>query len=214
MYTSGSPEVDVSLELRKQLNFIIGSCRGYDEGRLEEGLRIAVALRVMFHQTRNSAALLGPHFVEKKLNLISTTMLDMSRPKGRRDALGFVGLFPSIGSFKPYIDTSKRNEQIPADAWWGTEPVMELLQEKTDEVVTRKQIILAAANQDGGAHVDQKKSAEYLRLSDGLSIEVVARFRDGVTRKVKLRHANLVALRQIAYEVLVSPDIKALAGGG
>jgi hypothetical protein len=49
---------------------------------------------------------------------------------------------------------------------------MELLQNRTDEVVTRKQIILAAANQDGGAHVDRKKSAEYLRLSDGLSIEV------------------------------------------
>jgi hypothetical protein len=80
-----------------------------------------------------------------------------------------------------------------------------------EQTVTRKQLVLASANRDGGAHVDEKKPDDYRRLQDGLSIEVVCSFRDGISRKVKLLHANLVALRQIGHEILSSPALQQMA---
>lgn len=203
--------MDLRLEIAKQLNFIISSCRLYDEGRYEEALRIAVAARVLFHNTQMSKAIIGGHHKPKDLKLISTTMFKKGFPV-REDShyLGFIGLFPSIGGFRPYLDDSPRKASIPWIEWWSEEPIMAL--KKTQECITRKQLVLACANKDGGAHVDEVKPEEYERLSDGLSIELLVRFEGKQNmEKVKLRHANIAALRQIGYEILLSDELTAMA---
>ena len=203
-------KIDVPLELRKQLNFIIASCEGFDAGRLEEAVRIAVAARVLFHQTPNSTALLGGHYKSPDLKLVSTTMFKPDAPKTENHPLGFIGMEPSKGSFHPYLDETDRKEEIPLSDWWN-EPIMSLLKEPISGHVTRRQLVTDSANSDGGAHVGINKKPEYLHLEDGLTLEIVAKFKDGVTRQVKLRYANLVALRQIGHEILISPSILALA---
>jgi hypothetical protein len=45
-------------QLKRQLNFIITSCRAYDDGMLEEASRIAVVGRVLFYLTKNYHTLL------------------------------------------------------------------------------------------------------------------------------------------------------------
>ena len=57
------------------------------------------------------------------------------------------------------------------------EPILKL--PKTNELITRKQLILAAANKDGGAHVDHRRTDEYQRLEAGLNIKLVVGYRDG-----------------------------------
>jgi hypothetical protein len=203
-------KVDIGLELRKQLNFIISSCKLYDEGRYEEALRIAVAARVLFHNTKSSKAIIGGHYEAKGLKLLSTTMFKPGLPVKNTHFMGFIGLYPSIGGFKPILNDGERKEKIPWRDWWSVEPIMAL--NKTQEHLTRRQLILACANKDGGAHVDEIKPEEYDRLDDGLGIEVVVRFQGKSTKeRIKLRHANLAALRQIGHEILLSEELRNIA---
>lgn len=202
--------MDIRLEVAKQLNFIVSSCRLYDEGRFEEAMRIAVAARVLFHNTKMSQAIIGGHVLANGLKLTSTTMFKPGSSTKDSHVLGFIGMCPSMGSFRPYLDDTKRKTAIPWLDWWEIEPILSL--NKYHEVVTRRQLILACANKDGGAHVDSVKPKEYERLEDGIGFEVVVRF-EGKTEetRVKLRYANLAALRQIGHEILLSDDLTKLA---
>jgi hypothetical protein len=57
---------DVKKQLQQQLGFIERSAILFDEGRREEALRIATALRVIFHHTSHSTSLLR-HLKAKKV---------------------------------------------------------------------------------------------------------------------------------------------------
>jgi hypothetical protein len=198
---------DLPLEIAKQLNFIISSCRLYDKERFEEALRIAVAARVLFHNTKNSKAIVGGYLDGSNLKLVSTTMYRPSQASSH--FLGFLGLHPSTGTFKAFLHTSERKDEIPWQEWWEHEPILQI--GATHEVITRRQVALACANKDGGAHVDSVKPKEYEKLEDGIGVAVVARFSDGVTRKIKCRYANLAIMRQIGHEILTSPSLTSLA---
>lgn len=82
------------------------------------------------------------------------------------------------------------------------------------KTVRRKDIILAAANQDGGAHVDAKLDPEYERLSSPGGLGFMARemTRPDGTKELMppMENAHLVLLRTMGYEVLVSRDLKLL----
>jgi hypothetical protein len=198
--------VNIQLEIGKQLNFIISSCRLYDEGRIEEALRIAVAARVLFHNTQQSKAIIGGHIDAKGLKLISTTMFKPGGSLRESHFLGFIGMYPSFGCFKAMLDDVKRKEKIDWQQWWSVEPIMAL--NKAQESITRRQLILACANKDGGAHVDTVKPDEYERLENGLGFEVVVTFKGkSQPERVKLRYANLAALRQIGHEILSSEEL-------
>ena len=203
--------IDFTLELRKQLDFIISSCRLYDDGRIEEAYRISVAARVLFHNTRVSKGIIGGHSCLPGLKLLSTTSFFPGFPiKPESHFLGFVGVDPSIQGFRPFLNDALRKQEIPWREWWDEEPILAIT--KNQESITRKGLILACANKDGGAHVDELKPQEYKRLEDGLGLEVVVKFRGRATpEKVKLRYANLAALRQIGHEILSSPDLQKLA---
>jgi hypothetical protein len=78
----------------------------------------------------------------------------------------------------------------------------------------RRDIALAAANKDGGTHVDDKLTPEYERL---LSPEALAMYGgdihliDGRTvQPVPITDTHLVYLRQMGFEVLESPALRSL----
>jgi hypothetical protein len=205
-YNADTELMDFKNELRKQLNFIITSCRAYDEGLREEGIRIAMVARVLFHQTRQSNALVLTHLNASRLKLRSTCD-DLA--KSEPHFLGFIGLEPSTGQFRPYLDQVVRDQAIDFDIWWQHEPIMKLLNHP-DETITRRQLILAAANRDGGAHVDPTKPSEYERLASGIGLRADVKFATGLRKVVELQYANLAALRQIGHEILTSPELVAL----
>jgi hypothetical protein len=199
--------MNLNSEIAKQLNFIVSSCRLYDEGRREEAIRIALAARVLFHETPKSRSLVRGHLGKQNILLRSTTMLAMSpAPLG----LGFLGLDVSNGDFKPVLGETSRSILVPLVEWWEVEPIL-MLSQSTGETVTRKQIVLAAANKDGGAHVDATKPTEYQRLESGMGIRVVVRTKAGQKLGVIFRNANLATLRQLGYELLASEELTALA---
>lgn len=193
-------------QLKRQLNFITTSCRAYDAGHKAEAVRIALAARVLFHDTRNSRSLLVGHLGVNNIKLRSTAV-ELDGPKAH--AVGFLALEADTGSFRPYYNDSSRDEQIYLSTWWGIEPVLKL--SRTGEHVTRRDLILAAANKDGGAHVDTERSKEYDRLEAGLGFQLEVGNRSGERWIVTFRFANLAALRQIGHEILTSAELTGLA---
>nr|MBA4117264.1 hypothetical protein [Rubrobacter sp.] len=78
----------------------------------------------------------------------------------------------------------------------------------------RRDIVLAAANKDGGTHVDAKLTPEYERL---ISPDALAMYGgdihlvDGRTvRPIPNTDTHLVYLRQMGYEMLESPALRSL----
>jgi hypothetical protein len=54
-----STRQDMRVRLRDQLEFLKGSAEAFDAGKTAEAVRIATALRVIFHQTKASTSLLN-----------------------------------------------------------------------------------------------------------------------------------------------------------
>jgi len=196
-------------EVAKQLNFIVSSCEQYDKGHHEDAIRIATATRVLFNETKSQRSLIRSHCNRGDIKLRSTTMLN--RPDGHEyPDLGFLDLELFTGNFRPMLAKTKRNEPLPFDEWWK-EPVLKLEASAGGENVTREQIVLLAADKDGGAHVDNIKPVWYERLSCGLEYSAEFHMASGRKIIVNFKNANLAALRQIGYELLASEELTCLA---
>jgi hypothetical protein len=74
--------------------------------------------------------------------------------------------------------------------------------------VTRKDVALAARDKDGGAHVDANLTLTYERLIES---DELGSFVDESGVRVPITGHHYVALRQMGYEVLNSPELTALA---
>ena len=74
-----------------------------------------------------------------------------------------------------------------------------------DIELTRKDIVLCAANQDGGAHVDATPDNKTKELVMGVGILRIVSNGNVTTHLLDNHHFPV--LRQFAYEVLTSPGI-------
>jgi hypothetical protein len=195
-------QIDLRKKLREQLQHLANSCASYDSGQNSEAIRIATVVRVLVHDTKSSTSLLS-HLNAKGVLLLSTVTgkpdpamkyfhgMGMARqhPDGRREL---------IPSFSLPLSSS-----IPADSWWN-ETIFVL---ETGVFLTRKSVVLAAADQDGGAHVDLNVSARYSALATDGAAGTYARDTGSGYAWVSASDAHLVALRQMGYELLNSTDL-------
>ncbi len=180
-------------QLQQQIRFLRDSCGLYDQGRHEEAIRIATCLRVLIHQTPRSTSLLA-HLDMQDIRLVSTVSLErFSTPP-----FFFDGLCMSTNNsfLVPKLAAGGQRFSLTLEEWWN-QVVMYI----DGESLTRKEIVLTAANKDGGAHVDEVLPENYHRLSDGFFIAIS---QDGSVTNFRGHH--LSCLRQIGYEFLTSPS--------
>lgn len=199
-------------KLASQLGYLERSCKSYDEGYTDEAIRMAVVMRVVLHDTkgkRGSRSLLK-HLDAKDIMLLSTCRPDDVTPN---TALYFgLGMHkattdPDKSEYIPGLDKSFYAQEMPAPQWW--EQIVHVLNRETR--ITRKDITLAAANKDGGAHVDERLTPEYEKLASPGSVGAFAVNRKGKQERRLIEDAHLVCLRQMGYELLNSPDLRQLA---
>jgi hypothetical protein len=191
---------DFATQLRRQISFLEHSCVSYDSGHHEEALRIAVSLRVLFRDTSKSVSLLTHLGIKASARVLTT--FELGPPKAATPGLlsAFVPLWiDPTGERTPPLDDVIRRDFVSAEEWWS-EVIM-----CARETLTRKDIILAAANQDGGAHVDAQLNRKTTELIEGVGT-VTAMSQGQVTRR-PLNNHHFPLLRQFAHEVLSSPDI-------
>lgn len=186
--------------LDRQLRFLEHSCWLYDLGFRDEGIRIATVIRVLIHDTKKSTSLL------RQLNSDRIDILDTSRVLPDPLFEAFHGLairtLTSQGvSLAPNFNRTSNATGKPVPAWWN-----QVVCASTTLVLTRRKIVWAAANKDGGAHVDDlKQEDEYAKLA-------APGYFDQVTDLGgPFIDAHLVALRQMGYELLNSRALVQLA---
>lgn len=198
--------MDFKEQLKKQLRFLENSCAAYDAGTKDEAVRIAVALRTLFHDTAKSVSLL------KHLNRYPTILSTCEDiPPGREVWPNLTKLnFSPVQEFAEYIpklDTARSKNYVPYRKWWSAETVYLLGRLR----VTRKDLVLSAANKDGGAHVDKKYDKDYETILSGAGWAMTVNRPDGTTQNFPFKYGHLAALRQMGYEVLNSPNLLRLA---
>ncbi len=197
--------MDFVAQLKRQLTFLDRSAIAYDSGHHDEAIRMATSIRVLLHQTSASTSLLR-HLNAEQINLLSTT--EDAGTAIYSMGLGIITLGPDGNNYRPNFGKLRTKQLIPAQQWW--EQVVYVLNPTTR--LSRKKIVLAAANQDGGAHVDSKLSSEYAELSKdgGLGLDFLFVNHDGTEYSEQITCAHFVAIRQMAYELSHSHELLSL----
>jgi hypothetical protein len=198
--------------LARQLRFIERSCEVYDEGNTDEAIQIAIRIRVILHPGGKKSRSLLQHLNSGRISLLTTSE---GAPE-RSDLLQYDGLgslrVSSDGKtvsaeYGPGEDNTLHREYIKADRWWKQNV---LFAEGTP--YSRRDIVLGVAEQEGGAHVAAAPTAEFEKLmTPGLLWDMVE-VADGVETITPLRDIRFKYVRQMAYELLNSPELLKLAG--
>jgi hypothetical protein len=211
--------IDFVRHLEMQFGFIETSAREYDAGNLNEAIRIATSLRIIFHQTSTSTSILT-HLNSNNVR-IATSLPPLPRPTtGTWTPLVQVSIPIHYADgkvtgfdtpeYKPKLGSINLTRQVVAADWWADEPAFLLKGKK----VSRSDIVKWAANKDGGAHVDGVLPLDYLALhnefNDLMQIDIGNPQAGGAS--FSCENAHLAALRQMAYEILSSPELLELAG--
>lgn len=209
------PELERQLE--EQLRLMQLSADSFDAGIDAEAKRLALSARVLLHDTHNSHSLLG------QLNRKSVKFYDSSISYDTDNLLTHGGLTAmaaqtASGSQKPrYIALldevpMKTIPQVDFDTWWNKVVFVD----RQRRSLTRKELVLTAADQDGGAHVDPNLDQPYADLSRSNSL---AWFSSSGGSAQQMDDPTRVAIRQVAHEILKSlkvgytkkPDLRGLA---
>jgi len=189
--------------LKDQIAFMKQSTDSYDKGFEGEAKRLAVAIRILVHDTQESKSLLTS-LGKKNINFYDSA--SDYHPNGV--VVSHSGLvlkkfmFPKGGGeYEAPLDdlppSRNKNKKVNFDQWWDNRIVIRDSQKNT---FTRKDLVRTVANTEGGAHVDLNLNQAYANLSRFHSLGWKF-FRGEVAEDFKNNPA-LPSIRQIAHEVL------------
>ena len=153
--------------LEEHVQFLLMSSDAFDKGFEGEAKRLAVSLRVLFHDTKTSKSLLAQLGRKETLNYI-----DSSMPFMEGNLLSEGGLVAIISRDKgpgylAFLDDCPIKSRIVSFEKWWLDPVF---RDAKGSLLSRKDLILAMANQDGGAHVDPALNKTYAELSTTMNL--------------------------------------------
>lgn len=185
--------------LRRQLDFIGTSCRAFDEGHEHEALRIAVTLRILFYDSNSCTSLLTTLGKKESLKLLSIASPIKDKVSTDTD---FAIAIPLIfgNSILPNLNSGNATFHLGIYDWLEM-PVLY----NGGQWLNRKDVLLAAANQDGGAHVDPKPGSNLRALKESWvsrSTHV-----NGVETTTSITDNHFPLLRAFGHEVLNSAEL-------
>lgn len=182
--------------LNEQLQFLESSAKAYDDGFEGECKRLAVTIRVLVHDTRTSHSLLS-QLARKDILFWDTELPQMTGNQMTHGGLVFVALGEKETKYIPMLDDVPHKRQIDFDKWWGASVFID----DQKSPLSRKDLVLTASNQDGGAHVDPSLNEKYARLSKDNSLGIMKSGPEGLS---PMPGPERAAIRQIAHEVIKS----------
>lgn len=202
---------DFAKQLRRQLGFLERSAASFDSGAVDEGIRIATTLRVLFHETRKQTPLVA-HLQKPLVRLLDSAV--PPQPITHRtlwyDGVGeYVLPAKGVPSYRPRLEAGPNSKYVPLPEWWESIVYVRA----PDISLSRSHLILMAADKDGGAHVDAQLPPEYIAVTlPGVAGHGAVGANGTLEFVVAFRDLHLVSLRQLAFEVLNSPELLQLAG--
>jgi hypothetical protein len=160
---------DLVQSLRSQLRHIETSINAFNRGDGDEAVRIALAIRVLLHDTRNGRSLLGQLGWKDRLRFRST-------PERTIEGDSWCSLVrletADDFTFAPFLDDiSMPWRSLTFEQWWH-ERVLYACMSRCS--YTREQITLHLANKEGGAHVDPELPPDWESLTSGPAFGAIA----------------------------------------
>lgn len=196
MVTRKQSTEELEAHLRDHLEFLRASAEGYDAGFDAEAKRLAVSVRVLAHDTDKSHSLLGQL---GRLNqpFLSTSIVHDPRNVSTHAGLVMIAANGHDSKYIPHLDGGPCRRTISFAHWWGETVFVD----DHTQALSRRDVVLALANQDGGAHVDPKLNETYARLARDNSLGWTYSDRGSQT---PITQAERATMRQIAHEVLAT----------
>ena len=182
----------------EQWSFLRRSADEFDRGDTSEAKRLASTMRLLLHDTKNSHSLVAQIGLKEALFFDTATDI-LSANLASTFGLVQVRFVNGRADYVPRLDRMGETGiwMIPFEYWW-TKPVIFVPGEFQ---LTRAELVLIMADQDGGAHVDPGVDERYYRLRSeaALNWSMVTEF--GSEALLNLERASI---RQIAHEVMTS----------
>lgn len=192
--------VELLRHLQEQVAFLRLSAAAFDAGATAEAKRLAVQVRTLVHDTKQSKSLLGQLGFRNTKRFLSTA--NVEQPGNLVPFTGLVGFRMSRAEISYYapleLGTNRPRRYVLFAEWWN-----ECVIDDRTSRFNRRDLVLALANKDGGAHVDAELEQPYAELSRNNSIGWMAHDRHGHR---DLAGVELYSVRQIAYEVILSVE--------
>jgi hypothetical protein len=194
--TIAQSKAELEEQLKHQLSFLKNSASLVDQGHLEESKRLAVAMRVLVHDSATSHSLLG------LLGVKGIAFCDTAGDHNPRNLLPHQGLVAihvtgEGARYAAMLDDSPHGQgtAVAFDQWWNKVVVVD----SERNALTRRDLVLAVANKDGGAHVDPELSKVYARLSRSNSLGWAFTGAEGT---LPLDNPVPASIRQMAHELI------------
>lgn len=155
--TSHPRDRDLEADLSEQLQFLASSGRAFDQGDLPEWKRIALVIRVLVHDTSMSHSLLAQLGIKDSLAWADSAPVIDNDPHivGRSPGLTSMGLGADGIAFSARhmdaIERSNTTRYVSFGEWWERPVILD----SNDAEFSRKELVLALVNKDGGAHLDR-----------------------------------------------------------
>ncbi|MEK7524718.1 MAG: hypothetical protein AAB588_06875 [Patescibacteria group bacterium] len=157
MATKQTPE-ELEGHLNEQIVFLKVSAEAYDKGFSGEAKRLAIALRILLHDTSSSRSLLG------QLGRKNGMFLDSSFPLPSNDSpiiASYAGLAVLGSKAMPKLEDRECETMKPFEEWWHRVVIID----NERNSFTRESIVLNVADKDGGAHIDPSLNDAYMKLT-------------------------------------------------
>ena len=205
------PHERIVRDLALQMEFLRRSCQSYDDGFEGEACRLAVTLRVLLHNTDQSAALL----TQAEMLTGTTLFADSSQPIDPKNLLPNPALVIMEvtagrgGAYVPRLDGGAWPVRlVPFKQWWD-EPVSK---DRAGNLWSRKDHVRTLANKEGGAHVDPNLDPAYEALvsANGFGMQFLTPEGDCLDFAGDPAAASV---RQIAHEFLIAAKRLKLGDG-
>lgn len=186
--------------LRDSLGFLEASSASFDAGFTGEAKRLATTIRVLVHDTDKSKSLLGLLKFKTGMGYLNTT--HPYDPKNLLSYHGLVGLriensqsryWAPLGEGAP----GRSGKYVLFPDWWNQVVIVDSFKAR----FTRRELVLALANKDGGAHVDPHLDNSYAELTRKNSVGWMV---SNGTNQKPMMDVELYSVRQIAYELHTS----------
>jgi hypothetical protein len=193
-------KADLRRHLHEHLGFLRSSAASFDAGVLGEAKRLAATTRVLLHDTKQSKSLLGQLGVKGSLRYLDTAY-DYN-PKNLLGHHGLVGMQLGPAGATYWAPLGTRKPELPSKFvsfpdWWNKLVIVDRHRAR----FVRRDLVLALANMDGGAHVDPALDEAYALLTRANSIGWQAFDNKGTHA---LADVELYSVRQIAHELIES----------
>jgi len=186
----------------EQIRLLEDSARSFDDGKFREAKRIALALRILLHDTNIQKSLLGQLGVKKHIPFLNTSHGYSEKNLVASMCLLSINMSNTAegetAKYLPIFEPDRQKLHIAFDKWWD-----DIIIDDKKNVFSRGKLVLFVANQDGGAHVDAGLGESYynLKYNNSLGWEFVNS--RGEVNPLDNEPA-LMSIRQICYEFLYS----------